>query len=89
MCCEDEVADFPAGVAQMVAAARLRLLSPDSWGADAWNSAVVARPLHHAGDAALEALWSRFADDRELSAQDVAVAVAARSKQVGRPTRAV
>ena len=75
MCCEDEVADFPAVVAQMVAAARQRLLSPESWGADAWNSAVVARPLHHAGDAALEALWSRFADDRELSAQDVAAAL--------------
>ena len=37
MCCEDEVADFPAVVAQMVAAARLRLLSPESWGADAWT----------------------------------------------------
>lgn len=75
MCCEDAVADFPAVMAQMVATARHRLRSPQSWGADVWNSAVVARPLHHAGDAALEALWSRFTDDRGLTAQDVAAAL--------------
>ena len=75
MCCEDEVVDFPAVVAQMVATARQRLRSPESWGADVWNSAAVARPLHHAGDAALEALWSRFADDRELTMQDIAAAL--------------
>ncbi|WP_158220505.1 CehA/McbA family metallohydrolase [Kineosporia sp. A_224] len=75
MCCEDEVADFPAVVAQMVASARQRLRSPQSWGADVWNSAIVARPLHHAGDAALETLWSGFADDRVLTTQDVAAAL--------------
>jgi hypothetical protein len=75
MCCEDEVAEFPAAVAAMLARARTRLSTPQTWGADSWGSAVAERPLHYAGDATLEALWAEFSDQRGLTAQDVAAAL--------------
>ncbi len=84
MCCENEIPEYPAAVAQMLAMARNRLRSPESWGADAWNSAVATRPLRHVGprgDSALEALWASYTDQRGPTIQEVA-AVVQRAVQV-------
>jgi hypothetical protein len=88
MCCEDEVSAYPAAIAEMVAVARNRLRSPDTWGADSWGSAIAMRPGHHAGpaaDAALEALWANFTDQRGPTAQEVAEAVIGAAPESGVP----